>query len=54
MPVSMCPMPFMWSSPGPNPADFTLIPLRRSSFFWKGASGDQDGREREARLGALG
>ncbi len=41
--MSMCPMPFMWSSPGPYPADFTLTPLRMRSFFWKGASADRMG-----------
>jgi len=32
-------MPFMWSSPGPFPADFTLMPVKTRSLLWKGASG---------------
>lgn len=48
MPVSMCPMPFMWSSPGPNPADFTLMPLSTRSFFWNGASAERMGESVKA------
>ena len=36
-------MPFMWSSPGPFDADFTLMPFRTRSFFWYGASAERMG-----------